>query len=273
MSEAVSKLRYDGLNRPRSDGLRLGWPDLGQAWIGGWVDELGRDLAIIEAEIATANAAEENDSARTPLENAFWRLDSGREKLHAIIALVFDVPSFHIGQDKKQKLRFTPNDGETRAKLKELDHPAAAEVLRHDATVKGSLLLRHQIAHSLAPVVDSVSLTWYEVGFIEKGSVNWYEAKHLPAHGLKQMKDIGSEALLKRSLRIAGSGARALRRAMGSLAELTNAVGELHAPPIIWYATELQKSYADRTEASRLSREAAGLPTLPWPWSDQSSAT
>jgi hypothetical protein len=265
--DAVSKLRYDGLNRPASDGLRLGWPDMGRAWIRSWIDELARDLSIIEGEIATARRAEDVDQARTPLENALWRLDSAREKLHAIIALIFDVPSLYIGKDKKQTLYFTPDDDETRAKLKELNHPAALELLKHDATLKSSLLLRHQIAHSLAPVVSSVSLTWFEVGFIVEGGVRWYEAKHLPAHGLKQMTDIGAEALLKRSLRIAQSGVRALYGAMVSLAELSNAVGELHPPPVIWYATELKRSYADRSEASRLSREAAGLPPAPSPWS------
>jgi hypothetical protein len=263
--QAISKLRYDGLNQPASPSLRMGWPDMGRAWIRGWADELARDIAIIAAELAAARAAQDVDDARTPSENALWRLDSAREKLHALIALIFGVPSFHIGADKKQTLSFDPDDDDTRAKLKELqgDHSASAELLKHDATLKGSLLLRHQIAHSLAPVVNSVSLTWFEVGFISRGGVDGYEAKHLPAKGLKQMTDIGAEALLARSLRIAQSGLRALIGATNALAELTTEAAQLEPPPTIWYVTELQRSYADRTEASALSREAAGMPASP----------
>jgi len=54
-------------------------------------------MAIIATELAAARAAQEVDGARTPLENALWPLDSAREKLHALIALVFGVPSFNIG--------------------------------------------------------------------------------------------------------------------------------------------------------------------------------
>jgi hypothetical protein len=243
----------------------MGWPDLGRAWILAWAEELSRDMAIITTELAAARGSQQMDEARTLLENGLWRLDSAREKLHALIALIFGVPSFHIGTDKKQTLSFKPDEYDIRAKLKELQdqYPSAADLLKHDSTLKGSLLLRHQIAHSLAPVVNSVSLTWFEVGFISRGGVDGYEAKHLPAKGLKQMTDVGAEALMARSLRIAESGLRALTAATVALADLTIAGAQLEPPPIIWYVTELKQSYADRNEASALSRDAAGLPPHP----------
>lgn len=267
--EAISELRYDGSNRPASDGLRAGWPDVGRAWIRAWAYELQRDMWLISDELVAARLAQhEVDAARTPLENALWRLDSAREKLHTIIALIFGLPSLHIGTDKKQTLSFGADDDETGAKLKELqtDHAAAGELLKHDATLKGSLLLRHQIAHSLGPVVSYVSLTWFERAVVERGGIRYYLGQHLPARGLSQMKDVGEEAMLLRSLRMAQSGLRALTAATDALASLTKSAGQLEPPPIIWYVSELKRSFADRAEALDASREAAGMPPLEWPW-------
>jgi hypothetical protein len=264
--EAVSELHYDPSNRPASQELRVGWPDLGRAWIRAWAEELGRDMSLISDQLGAARSSEDAALARTALENALWRLDSAREKLHTVVALIFGVPSLRIGTDKKQTLSFRADDDETRAKLKELqaDHDAAAELLRHDATLKGSLLLRHQIAHSLAPVVNYVSLTWFQRAIVERGGINHYMSHHLPARGLEQMTDVGDQALFGRSLRIAQSGLRALTAATNALADLTKSAGQLEPPPTIWYVVELSRSFADRAEALDASRRAAGLPPVSW---------
>jgi hypothetical protein len=254
--EALARLSCTGRRLPASDELRAGWADLGRAWIIGWAEEFRRDLGTISTEISTAVEAADADAAQNPLENALWRLDSAREKLHAVIALAFGVRAPRLGADKKQTIRFDPDEEAIRAKLRELaaGFPAAQAVLDQDATAKGCLLLRHQVAHSLAPIVKAPSLTWFEVAFIQKGGVTHYEAKHLPAAGLDEMSDIGTEALMARSVRIAEQGLSALTRAASALAELLDEAGELEPPPILWYATEVGRSYLDRAEAEKASR-------------------
>lgn len=253
-------LRYDGSKRPANDALRSAWPDLGRSWVAAWVDELGRDASTIAADLRTARAAATDEDSVTPLENAAWRLGSAREKLHAVIALAYAVPSLRIGKDAKQTLSFRPSIDDTRAKLRELRSrsEAAQRVINADGQLKGSLLLRHQAAHSLAPLIKSHSLTLYEGAIIERGGVRYYESLHLPPKGLDKMSDIGSASLRERATRLLDSGLRALVTAMKELSTLLDETAELEPPPIIWKAIETNECFDTRAEASARSREAAG---------------
>ena len=254
-------LRYDGSKRPANDALRSAWPDLGRAWVAAWVDEVGRDASTIAADLRAARDAASDEQALTPLENAAWRLGAAREKLHAVIALAYGVPSLRIGNDAKQTLSFRPNIEDTRAKLRELRalSDAAQRVINADGELKASLLLRHQAAHSLAPLIKSHSLTLYEAAIIERGGVSYYESLHLPPKGLDKMSDIGSASLRERATRLLDGGLRALASAMSELATLLDETAELEPPPIIWKAMEANECFYTRAEASAKSREAAGL--------------
>lgn len=255
---SIHRLRYDGSKRPASDSLRQGWPDLGRAWIAAWARELSRDLDVLASELDNAKSAATDDDVLTPLENAFWRLGSGREKLHAIIALCFGVPSLVIGKDKKQTLSFRPKIDDTRAALRELRPRTAnaGRLIQADGRISQSLLLRNQVAHSLAPIINAHSLTWYEAALLENGGVRHYLACHLPTKGLDRMTDIGAQSLRTRAQRLAENGYVALGSASKILAELLDEVGELAPPPIIWKATETNECFGTRDEASRRSRES-----------------
>lgn len=261
LREAAMKLRYDGSKRPANDALRSAWPDLGRSWVAAWVDEVGRDASIIAADLCAARAGASDEDALTPLENAAWRLGAAREKLHAVIALAYGVPSLRIGRDAKQTLSFRPNIDDTRAKLRELrSHSKSAQrVINADGQLKGSLLLRHQTAHSLAPLIKSHSLTLYEAAIIERGGVNYYLSLHLPPKGLDKMSDIGSASLRERATRLLDGGLHALLAAMNELATLLNETAELEPPPILWKAMETNECFNTRAEASARSRKAAGL--------------
>ena len=260
LREAAMTLRCDGSKRPANDALRSAWPDLGRSWVAAWVDELGRDASTIAADLRTGRAAATDEDAVTPLENAAWRLGSAREKLHTVIALAYAVPSLRIGDDAKQTLSFRPSIEETRTKLRELRSrsDAAQRVINADGQLKASLLLRHQAAHSLAPLIKSHSLTLYEGAIIERGGVRYYESLHLPPKGLDKMSDIGSASLRDRATRLLEGGLRALVTAMNELATLLDETAELEPPPIIWKAMETNKCYSARAEASEASRDAAG---------------
>lgn len=260
LREAAMALRYDGLKRPASDELRMAWPDLGRAWVAAWVVELGRDASLVAQGLEAGRVAATDDDALTPLENAAWRLGAAREKLHAVIALSYGLPALHIGDDAKQTLSFRPSADDTRAKLRELRSAssAAEALIQADGQLKGALLLRHQVAHSLAPLIKAHSLTFYEAALIEGGGVRGYLSLHLPAKGLEGMADIGAASLRERATVRLEQGLKALVKAMRSLATLLNETAELELPPVIWKATETNRCYYNRGEASEASRMAAG---------------
>jgi hypothetical protein len=256
---AALRLRYDGSKPPHNNELRSAWPDLGRAWVAAWVAELGRDASTIASDLGAARDASTDEDALTPLENAAWRLGVAREKFHAVIALSYGIPSLHIGDDANQTLSFRPRIEDTRAKLRELRNgsESAARVTNADGRVKAALLLRHQAAHSLAPLIKAHSLLLYEAALIERGGVMHYLSLHLPPKGLDRMKDIGAASLRERATRLLESGLAALLEAMRHLAKLLDETAELEPPPVIWKAMELNRCYYTRAEASAASRDAA----------------
>jgi hypothetical protein len=256
---AVTTLHYDGSKRPASDELRIAWPDLGRAWIAEWVREMGRDFETIGIDLERAAATPVEAEALIPLENALWRLGAAREKFYAVIALAFGIPSLHVGADKKQTLSFRPDGEECRAKLRELQaqHEPARRILDLDGKLKQSLLLRHQATHSLAPLIRSTSLTWYEAAFVEQGGVQRYVPYSLPPKGLDDLDDIGAQALRERSQTLAEQGLAWLVAAAAELAALLPTAAELEPPPILWKATETNECFSSRAEASARSRTAA----------------
>ena len=256
---AIDTLRYDGSKRPASDQLRMAWPDLGRTWIAEWARELGRDLRTVASDLNTAAAAEVEADALRPLENALWRLGAAREKFYAVIALAFGIPSLQIGDDKKQTLSFRPDNELCKAKLRELlhDHEPARRILDLDGKLRQSLLLRHQATHSLAPLVKSQSLTWYEAVLIKRGGVWAYMAYYLPPKGLQDLDDIGGEALRARAQTLAERGLAVLIDATSELARLLPAAAELEPPTILWKAMETNQCFDTKSEALAASRAAA----------------
>jgi hypothetical protein len=256
---AVHGLRYEDTKRPASDELRMVWPDLGRAWIAEWAHELGRDLVTVGGDLERAFPGATEDEALTALENALWRLGAAREKFYAVVALAFGIPSLLIGDDKEQTLSFRPKVETCRKKLRELQglHEPARRILNLDGTLRQSLLLRHQATHSLAPLIKSHSLTWYEAALIERGGVQHYLAFHLPPKGLEQLDDIGAEALRQRAQTLVERGFGALVAATAELAALLVVAAELEPPPIIWKAMETNECFYTRDEASARSAEAA----------------
>ncbi len=148
---------------------------------------------------------------------------------------------------------------ETRAKLRELrsGSDAAQRLIDADGQVKAALLLRHQVAHSLAPLIKAHSLVLYEAALVESGGVTHYLSLHLPPKGLERMDDIGGASLRDRATRLLEGGLRALVEGMDALAALLDETAELEAPPIIWKATETNTCHLTRDEAASISRDAA----------------
>lgn len=94
------------------------------------------------------------DAGEPEIENALWRIDSAYEKLHDLFALGLGVPTLRLRKDRKGILRFESDRRRNRRKLREVDVPAAKELLTLDKEIFNhrGLELRHQVTHSLAPI-------------------------------------------------------------------------------------------------------------------------
>ncbi|MCC6224599.1 MAG: hypothetical protein IT201_14040 [Thermoleophilia bacterium] len=213
-------------------------------------------MRLISDKPTEARATAAPDDALVPTENALWRLAAAREKLHAIIALAFGVPCLRITRPTRRVLFVRVDERATKARLQDITHPEAREVLGADATLKSCLLLRHQLSHSLAPIVKAASVAWVEIGHGRNGGVYGYQAIALLPEGLPNT-GLTSETLLQRALGQLEKGLGALDSATAKLASLIDAAGELEPPPVLWRADETGLLYATREEASAASRASS----------------
>ena len=180
--EAIRALRVD--RRPRSDGLRVAWPTDGATWTTTWAEAIDRDLAIASSALTRAKDTGATDEGAADVETALWRVDSAFEKFHDVVALTLGVPAMTLNRDKRGVRRFESDPRRNRRTLRELAeaHAAAQELLDIEERIYNHrfLALRHQMTHSLAPILEWKSLMWFEVGEVDhRGSIAGYSAFHL----------------------------------------------------------------------------------------------
>jgi len=257
--DAINALRV--VEEPCSDALRSAWRDDGAIWTVNWAESLGRDIANAAAALERAEAEGATDQGATEIENALWRVDAAFEKLHDVIALGLGVPALKLNPNKKGIRRFESDRRENRKKLRELaaDHKAAGAILEIDERINNHrfLALRHQMTHSLAPILAWRSLIWFEVGEIDdKGGVVAYSSHHLtPAHELQT--SVQPDQLFGRTIADGRDVIGLLISAMNKLTDLFRATGELPPPPVLWRVRRTGELFFDRSEASRAARDAA----------------
>ena len=245
---------------PHSPGLRPAWPDFGRQWIAPWAVELGRDLGLAGESLNAAAEAGPGPDGLAHAEVALWRVAAARELFHAVVALVLGVPALRLTKRRRGIQRFEPDPRANRSRLRELsaEHPAAAGVLELDVKLSRHrfVQLRHQRTHSLAPILESRALVWFEVAEVERGGVSHYAASSLePAHELQGA--IPRDKLFERAVADGREAVALLTAAVGKLAELFESVGVLAPPEIVWRAAETGVLFLDRQKASEASREAS----------------
>jgi hypothetical protein len=120
------------------------------------------------------------------------------------------------------------------------------------------LELRHQLTHSLAPILAWQSLLWFEVAQIDqKGGVVAYSSRHLtPSERIQG--ETPPDELYARTIADGREVIDLMRRAMLALAELLTVAGKLEPPPVLWRVTQTGEVFFDRAEASRAARAASG---------------
>lgn len=148
---------------PRSHELRTAWRDLGPSWIVNWAVSLGRDVRNAASALDRASELGATDEGAARVENGLWRVDSAYEKLHDVLSLSLGVPALKLNANRKGVKRFESDRKAIRKRLREVaeGYPAAGELLKLDESIANHrfLELRHQLTHSLAPILAWQSMT------------------------------------------------------------------------------------------------------------------
>lgn len=269
ISSATDRL-VDAINdlhpeqEPRTPELRSAWRDLGVTWIVEWARSLGRDLTNAAAALERAEAVGATEEGATEVENALWRVDAAFEKLHDVIALGFGLPALKLNKNKKGIKRFESDRRGNRRRVRELvgQHPVARQLLDLDEQIATHrfLELRHQLTHSLAPILAWQSLLWFEIAEIdEKGGVISYSSHHLTPSDRLQGATTTPDQLYPCTITDGRAIVALLVQAMSVLTALLSAAGKLEPPPVLWRVRQTGEIFFDRSEASRAARQGAAM--------------
>jgi hypothetical protein len=258
--DAITNLEPEA--EPHTPELRSAWRDLGATWTVEWARSLGRDLTNAAAALDRAETIGATEDGAAEVENALWRVDAAYEKLHDVIALGLGVPALQLTKNRKGIKRFESDRRANRKRLRELAEQQAVAQTLLDADEQISnhrfLELRHQLTHSLAPILAWQSLLWFEVAEIdEKGGVVAYSSRHLtPSERIQA--GTPPDQLYIRTVSDGREVISLMQRAMLGLTELLTVAGKLEPPPVLWRVMQTGEIFFDRDAASRAARAASG---------------
>lgn len=213
--------------------------DLFRYSISRWVDDLGRSLNRSAAAIekARAHSGEADEEISFQLEEALTQIGSARDKLVAVAAQLFGVPSL---VPQKPGIKFEPRDTAVKKALSRLGREGrryAGQVKkrldaldRHDA-----ISLRNQIIHALSPLGQVVENTWIRRADLdEKGGIRVWDRGPLYPKGTLDQEDLKPETILGWAVGSAAEALDLLAEATQALAKLAREVGEITPPQPIY---------------------------------------
>jgi hypothetical protein len=129
------------------------WGQIGRGVIAGWVQALGRDLDLVSRALGRARRCSMKERGIQAMEEALWRLDSAREKLHAVISLALGIEHLDVGVDPVQFKTYPRKIGTV---LRDRNDPIATEldaVGQNLATLR-AIVLRNELSHGVAPLTQ-----------------------------------------------------------------------------------------------------------------------
>lgn len=212
------------------------WSQLGRGCIAAWVDDAGRCCDLIAKGLEVVERAR-SEEALEALENALWRVDAAREKLEAVFALTFGVPS--LAKYKQRSLRFEPNAKRISAKLEELgkEHEHARELARLGRELAEHIAAtrRNQLSHQIAPIWEARELCWLDVAHVRRGSiVAWSGGPFYVERLLERGGNIGSETLWRDTTNDVGECFGLLVASMERMKQLVEAAAVLEPPQRVY---------------------------------------
>jgi hypothetical protein len=202
--------------------------DLVQFSIARWVDDLGRSLR--RAVKAIEKVREHTGEPDEELEEALTQIGSARDKVVAVIALVFGVPSLAL---QKPGMKFEPKGSAVKDALSKLGaegHAQAGQVKKQLDALDDhvGISLRNQIIHALSPFGELAENCWFRRADLDEkgGIIAWSRSRLLPRGTLDQ-GDVKPETIWKWAVESAEDAIGLLVEATEALTKLVKAVGEI----------------------------------------------
>lgn len=206
-----------------------------------WAGDLGRSMqrAAAAVEKARAHADQPNEEVGNQLEDALGQIGSARDKLIAVAALVFGVPSLVV---QKPGIKFEPKESAVKNKLSDLGaagHASAGVVKsRLDALADHpAITLRNQIIHALSPLGQIVANCWFRLAELDdKGGIRagGWSAHILYPKGSLDQGDIKPETIWNWVVASADEALVLLDEATDALATLVVEVGTVALPQAVY---------------------------------------
>jgi hypothetical protein len=254
LRESVSHLQEG--DQPMSPELRGGaWGQLGRGIIDGWVQALGRDLDLISRAWGRARRYPLQEPGIRAMEEALWRLDAAREKLHAATSLGLGVRHLDIGKDPVQ---FKTDPRKIGTALRALHDPVATELdnVGQQLAARRAIALRNELSHGIAPLTQVGIRCDFEGVAVRHGRVGrWRNYIDYPpswrTHG-----NIRPETLWADAVADVAEALSMLIKSVELLAELLGREGSNLPPPAQVFWDEDAGSIA-------LSPPAGAQPTAP----------
>lgn len=232
--------------------------DLVQYSVSRWVDDLGR--AFRRAEGATAKAAahsgKPDDAMAEELEEALTQIGGAHDKLVAVAALVFGVPSLVL---QKPGIKFEPRDSSVKNALSKLGsegHAEAGQIKSRLDTLDdhAAIALRNQIIHALSPLGEVAENCWIRKAHLdEKGGIRFWDRGPLYPEGTLDQGDIKPETIWNWAVKSAEEALTLLVEATVALAKLVKKVGVI-APPQAVYIWPDAKVQFERPQSDWLAK-------------------
>ncbi len=232
------------------------WVDCVRGSLRGWATELRRDVRRIGrglAQAATTAGSAPDDEQIAALEEVLWRLHSAVEKVDAIIAIAFGTGGIRLYDSRARSLRFDPSEESNTTRLRDLGTPAALRLreVRNRLEGERAILRRHQLAHSLVPLVDLHDLACYILVHHRDGRiiVGGYELGRLgPERWDEGVRELRADVLFARRLEEATRAHQALLELLCALTDALRADARIEVPPLVYRDEDTAELALERPE-------------------------
>lgn len=212
------------------------WRAIGKTCIVNWVDDAERACTRIARALDLVEAVGDTEDARDAIEGALWRIAAAREKLEAVFALSFGVPSME--PYRRTSARFEPNTDGIKAKLRALaeTHDAARELaeLGRSLAEHPGVTLRDQLSHQLAAIVDHAELCWIDVAHMRNGGFIGWAGGPFYGEDVLNIEELTRDAIWSRAVASVDECFELLVRTFGVMATLVREAAVLEPPQAVY---------------------------------------
>jgi hypothetical protein len=254
LEPAIAQLKAETEGAPRD--LNSFWVDCVRISAGAWARELLRDLTRSERALGEAAVEPDvtpSDEQIASLEEALWRLSAAVEKVDAIIAIVFGPAGIELYDATARSIRFRPSFDDNSRRLREIGTTAAERLREARAKVEGerALLRRHQLVHSLAPLVELHDLVCYVLVHHRDGRIipGGYELGRLgPERWNEGIRELRPEVMFARRRKEANDAHRAVLDLIATLTTAIEADGAIRVPQLVYRDADTRTLALERPE-------------------------